>query len=358
MIADYDVTVLVSATPPRHTTSKQVITAVTGRVDIPEVADLHPAVTLSRHDGTDVRRIFTSDDGSAFEMGCSFTPALFTDGPEGLPFLRDFRLAVSKRLRGIPPSVARAQFHPGSKVVSADEFSRVDPWASGATPLQMGVVEKARQRVESHLSEYVVMAGIVFRRVSEPFLILFADEECQRFKLHVEKDVREAIEVGGAARGGFMPIACFALGEAKAARNYAASLAKGLRPKVSGDGNKIADVDEARLYVDPLAMTLRAAAVRMYRGYIELAERSGSVESALTELPIAEIVAFRRLADAISNSWGDIDVIDSAVADCLNYEENGGRQVFSWHVRVRQMLEMWNDRPIGVGLQRASNLSF
>lgn len=354
MIADYNVTVLVTATPPRHTTSKQVITAVTGRVDIPEVGDLQHAVTLSRYDGTEVRRIFTSDDGSAFEMCCAFSPAVFTDGAGGFPFLRDFRLAVSKRLRGLPPSLVRSQFHPGSKVVSADEFSRVDPSASGATPLQMGVVEQARQRVESHLSEYVIMGGVVFRRVDEPFLVLFADEDCQRFKLHVETDVQAAT----AALGGFMPIACFGLGEAKAARNYAASLIKGARPKVNGNGIKISEIDEGRLYVDPTAMTFRAAALRMYRGYVELAERSGDIESALTRLPIEEIVAFRQLADAISNSWSDVDVIDSAVAGCLHYEETGGRQVFSSPVRVREMLEMWNDRPIGVGLQGATSLSF
>jgi hypothetical protein len=354
MIVDYDITVLVTATPPRHTSSKQVITAVTGRVDIPEIGDLQPAVTLSRYDGSEERRIYTSDDGSAFEMYRAFSPAVFTDGPDGLPYLRDFRLAVSNRLKSLPPSLMRTGFHPGSKVVSAQEFSRVDPWATGATPVQMAVIEQAQQRVESHLSEYVIMAGVVFRRVAEPFLILSSDEDCQRFKLSVETDVR----VANADGGGFAPIACFGLGEARAARNYAASLTKGQRAKVNGNGIKICELDETRLFVDPVAMTFRAAAVRMYRGYVELAERWGNIEGALTGLPINEIVAFRQLADAISNSWGDVDVIDFAVDACLQYEENSGRQVFSTHPMVPQMLEIWNDRPIGVGLPGSSVPSF
>ncbi|MDW9481141.1 hypothetical protein GOB57_21075 [Sinorhizobium meliloti] len=350
VIAEYDVTVLVTATPPRHASSKQVITAVTGRVDIPEVSDLEPAVTLSRHDGRQVRRIFTSPDGDAYEISGRVSPGVFTDGPEGLQFLRDFRLAVSQRLRSLSPSGVRAQFHPGAKIVTPEDFARVDPWASGATALQMGVVEQARARVEKHLSEYVVMAGVLFRRAMEPFLVLSCGEYCQRFKLSVETDVRVAIAVGGE----FAPIACFGLHETKAARNYAASLLAGPRPRVKGDGIRISDVDTSRLYIDPAVMTFRAAAVRMFRGYLELAERSGDVESALTELPIAEIIAFRQLADAISRSWMDVEAIDTAVAACLQYEESGGRKVFSSHVRVREMLETWNDRPIGIGLRRSS----
>ena len=353
MIADYDVTVLVTATPHRHTTSKQVITAVTGRVDIVEVDDLEHAATLSRHDGTQVRRVFTSPIEGAFELVGPFSPRVFTDGPEGLPFLQRYRLAVSERLRGLPPSVMRAQFHPGSKIVSPDEFSRVDPWASGATSAQMGVVEKARERVEGHLGQYALMDGNLFRRSPEPFLVLSSDEDFQRFTLGVETDVRVAISTGN----GYLPIACFGLHDARAARNHAASLVKGPRPKVKGDGIKVSNVDPSRLYVDPDAMAFRAAAERMRRGFVELAERNGDVEDALTRLPLAEIVAFRGLADALSESWEDIDAIDAAVASCLRYEENGGRKVFSSSAQVRDMLEMWNDRPIGIGLSGSAGLS-
>lgn len=353
MIADYDFTTLVTATPHRHTTSKQVITAVTGRVDIPEVDDLEHAATLSRHDGTQARHIFTSSSEGAFELVGPFCPRVFTDGPEGLPFLQRYRLAVSERLRGLSPSVMRAQFHPGPKIVSSQEFGRVDPWASGATAAQMAVVEKARERVEEHLGQYIVMGGKLFRRSPEPFLVLSSTEDLERFTLSVETDVRVAISTGN----GYLPIACFGLHDAKAARNHAASLVKGPRPKVKGDGVKISEVDPLRLYVDPDAMTFRAAAERMRRGFVELAERSGDVEDALTRLPLPEIIAFRELADALSESWGDIEVIDAAVASCLRYEDNGGRRVFSSSARVREMLDMWNDRPIGIGLSGSAGLS-
>ncbi|MCV9964578.1 hypothetical protein OIU34_22060 [Pararhizobium sp. BT-229] len=353
MIAEYDVTVLVTATPHRHTTSKQVITAVTGRVDIVEIDDLEHAATLSRHDGTQVNRIFTSPGEGAFELVGPFSPRFFTDGPEGLPFLQKYRFVVSQRLRGLPPSIMRAQFHPGSKIASPEEFGRVDPWASGATPAQMGAVEKAREHVEAHLSQYVVMDGNLFRRTPEPFLVLSCNEDHQQFRLSVETDVRPAIS----AYGNCMPIACFGLHEAKAARNHAAGLVAGPRPKVKTDGVKISEVEPLRLYVDADAMTFRAAAERMRAGFIEVADRAGGVEAALTALPLGEIVAFRGLADALSKSWDDVDAIDAAVAACLRYEADGGRQVFSSNHQVREMLEIWNDRPIGIGLSGSAGIS-
>ncbi|MBY3155452.1 hypothetical protein HFO56_24300 [Rhizobium laguerreae] len=349
MIADYDITVLVTATPPRHQASKQVITSVTGRVDIPDVDDLEPAATLSRHDGTEERRIFASTSGEVFEHAGNASPDAFTDGAGGLRFLREYRLAVSEKLRNLPPSSWRTQFHPGGKIVSAEDFGRVDPWSSGATPLQTNVIETARRRVEAHLSQYVVMGGEIYRRASEPFLVLSADEGFAHFRLEVETDVRDA----AGKRADFEPIACFGLDQAKAARALAASLVPGQRPRLKGDGIKVSGVDPTKFRVDPVAMTFRAAAVRMYRNYVAEADGMWDVEGALTGLSLEGIIAFRRLSDAISKSWDDVDAIDAAVHACLEYEAAGGDNAFSGRAMVVGMIEAWNDRPIGVGLSRS-----
>jgi hypothetical protein len=346
MIADYDFTVLVTATPPKHTSSKQVIVAVNGWVDITEVDHLAHAATILHNDGERTRKVFTSTVEGAFEHVGQLSPGIFSDGPEGLPFLQRRRLSITERLRGLPQSVRRTQFHPGAKIVSHTEFGRVEPWASGATPLQMGVVEQARRVVEEQLGQYIIMGGDLFRRSQEPFLVLSSDENLEKFKLSVQTDVRVAVSDGK----GYLPIACFGLHDAKSARNYAASLVQGARPKVKWDGVKVLEVNPNHLYGDPCAMTLRAAAERMRQGFIEMVERSGNVEDALTRLPLPEIIAFRGLSDALLNSWFDIDVIDTAVASCLQYEENGGRNIFSSDDQVLRMLEMWHDRPMGMDL--------
>lgn len=348
MMVDYDVTVLVTATPPRHTNAKQVITAVTGRFDIPEVNDLEPAATLSNNDGSGEMRIFTASSGNVFVHVGPASPEVFTDGAEGLEFLRKYRLEVSDRLRQLPKSAQRFQFHPGGKIVSADDFGRVEPWESGATPLQMNVIDKARQRVEDHLANYVVMGEKLYRQTLEPFLVLSADSGVSRFRLDVETDVRECIADG--KRAGFEPIACFALDQARAARAHAASLVQGVRPKVKGARIKVSDVDASKLHVDPVAMTLRIAAVKMHQGYVAEAESMWDVEGALTELPLDGIIAFRKLSDAISKSWHDIDKIDAAVNACLDYQAASGDDAFSGSARVAEMIEAWNDRPIGLGL--------
>jgi hypothetical protein len=346
MIVEYDVTVLVTATPPRHSASKQVITAVTGCMDIQEVSGLAPAVTLSRYDGTQVRRIFTTPDGDAFEFTREFSPTIFRDGNDGIKFISDYRGAVVQRLRGLPPSVRRLQFHPGSKIVSPEEFGRVEPWESGATDLQMAVVDAARRKVENHLSEYVMMDGGIYRRAVEPFLVLSSDDDGKQFKIGVESDIRVTI----AAEGDFNPIACFPLNGAKDARALAASMVEGQRPKVKGDGIKVSEVFPSRLHVDHVAMAFRAAAVRMYRNFVAYAESRGDVEDALTELPIGEILAFRQLSDALLKSWQDMDVIDAAVNACVDYEAKSGREVFTSKIGIASMIRSWNDRPIEFGL--------
>jgi hypothetical protein len=347
MIVDYDVTVLVTATPPRHTTAKQVITFVTGRFDIPEVNDLEPAATLSSHDRTEEMRIFAAPSGDVFVHVGHASPEVFTDGAEGLEFLRKYRLDVSERLRQLPKSAQRVQFHPGGKIVSADDFGRVELWESGATPLQMNVINTARRHVEDHLSNYVVMGSELYRQSLEPFLVLSAGNG-SAFRLDVETDIHECIANG--KRAGFEPVACFALDQAKAARAHAASLAQGVRPKVKGARIKVSHVDASKLQVDPVAMTLRVAAVKMHQSYVAEAESMWDVEGALTELPLDGIIAFRTLSDAISKSWHDIDVIDAAVNACLEYQAASGDDAFSGSARVAEMVEAWNDRPIGLGL--------
>ncbi|MCS4088900.1 hypothetical protein [Rhizobium sp. BK176] len=348
MMVDYDVTVLVTATPPRHTTAKQVITAVTGRVNVPEIADLDLAATLSNYDGTDETRIFTTPSGDVFVHVGSASPEVFTDRAGGLEFLRKHRVEVSNRLRQMPKSAQRFQFHPGSKIVSADDFGRVDPWESGATQLQMNVIDKARQRVEDHLSSYVVMGDDLYRRSLEPFLVLSVGSGVASFRLDIETDVRENIASG--KDRGFEPIACFALDQAKAARAHAASLVEGVRPRVKGGGIKVSEVAASKLHVDALAMTLRAAAVKMLKNYVAEAVDMWDVEGALSELPMDGIIAFRKLSDAVSKSWNDIDMIDAAVNACLEYEAHTEDDAFTGRARVSEMIEAWNDRPIGLGL--------
>jgi hypothetical protein len=348
MMVDFDVTVMVTATPPRHTTPKQVITAVTGRIDIPEVDDLELAATLSNYDGSEERRIFTAPSGDVFEHAGAASPEAFTDRHGGLEFLRKFRQDVSDRLLALPKSAQRFQFHPGGKIVSAYEFGRVEPWESGATELQMNVIDHARGRVESHLANYVVMGGQLYRRTVEPFLVLSVGRGNVSFRLDVETDVRESIATGKSS--GFEPIACFALDQAKAARAHATTLVKGMRPKVKGARIKVTEVDASKLHVDPVAMTLRIAAVKMHQSYVAEAEGMWDVEGALTELPLDGIIAFRKLSKAISTSWDDIDELDAAVDACLVYQASSGDDAFTARARVSEIIEAWNDRPIGFGL--------
>jgi hypothetical protein len=348
MLVDYDVTVLVTATPPRHINAKQVITAVTGRIDIAEVHDLELAAILSNYDGTEERRILTAPSGEMFEHAGRASPEVFTDRVGGLEFLRKYRLDVSERLRQMPQSARRFQFHPGGKIVSEDEFGRVEPWESGATPLQMDVIDTARRRVEEELSNYVVMGTDLYRSTLEPFLVLSSGGGIAKFRLDVETDIRKNIADG--KRLGFEPVACFALDQAKAARAHAASLVQGVRPRVKGARVKVSDVDASKLHVDPLAMTLRAAAVKMQQSYVAEADSMWDVEGALTELPLDGIIAFRKLSEAISKSWHDIDAIDAAVSACLEYQVASGDDAFSARARVAEMISAWNDRPIGAGL--------
>ncbi len=349
--ADFDFTLLVRATPPRHAASKQVILAVTGSLDLSEIDDLEQVAVLRRKNVD--RAIFRCPTGRYYELAGPFDPCVFTDTDGGLPFLRQYRKQVSKSIREVPPTLRRAYFYPGSKMEGPDDFGRVPPERSGMVRTEMEGVERERAKVVRELAGYAVMGGSLFRAISEPFLVLRYDHAARKFFLDVEANVLDYHAVGTAC----LPVACFQLAETKQARAYAARLADndgGAKPEFRSGGHRVVFASEEKLAVDPRAMTLMALAMRMKGAYQALLEETGDLVRALTTLPIEEIIAFRGLCAAIDEG-DNADGIENAVMACVACERKTGRQVFTWDNgpvdNFDTMLEFWSDRPISISFR-------
>jgi hypothetical protein len=325
LIVSYDFTLLVEASPPRHTVRKRVITAVTGVVELAEEAALVQMAHIRLPAGFE-RRMFVSPEGRVYAHVGSLSPELFKDGEKGLPFISRYRADVESALSQTLPSARRSQFYPGNRIESPTVFSRVDPVATGATAEELTVVDRERELVERNLSHYVYSDGEVFLSTQEPFLVVWKNAKTGAFTLTVEADLRN----GFWETEEIKPLACFRVGEEKKARDYVASFTPGVRPRVKGDGCKVSEIDRELLTVDAAAMTLRAAGLRIRENFLGLAEQYGTIGEALDELPLEEIALFRRLSEAVTRRWTEIDGIDDAVQACLDYENGSGRKVFSW----------------------------
>ena len=345
---EFDFTLLVTATPPRRATSRQVILAVGGNLDLDEIDSLEQIAVMKRKNVE--RMIFRCQTGRYYEYIGPFDPAAFTDRDGGLPFLKDFRKRVSKSIRSVPPTLRSAYFYPGSKIVDPDDFGRVLPERSGMTEVEMEGVERERAKVKEELAGYAVMDGSLFRGVAEPFLVLSYDSVAGRFFLDVADDIQNWF-VGVRS---YAPLACFQIDETSQARAYAGRL-KGGREKAQfkSGGYRVVSASAEKLEVDTRATTLKALAMRMRAAYKALLEGGNGIVWALTTLPVEEIMAFRKLCSAIDDDSGDTDRIEDAVLACVACEKAVGRKVFTWDAgpidNFETMLDFWNDRPISIG---------
>jgi hypothetical protein len=345
MIVSYDFTHLAQGIPPRHHAEKHVLISVVGVVEIHDLASLEKLADIEFKGGMR-KELFAAAEGRVFAHVGALTPDLFSDRPGGLELLAACRRNVEMKIAAVTRSAWRSRFHPGGKIESPGVFKRVDVAEAGLNRESAERVEVERQRIEAVLSRYVHMDGEIYLEVSEPFLVVWKNVKngfgSLSHEVVFDHDFWTLPEV--------VPLACFRLGEEKAANQYVSSFTVGRRRPLRGKGTKVTGVRKDLLTLDVAAMTLRAAGMRIRRGFITYAEGFGNIETAMLEVPTEAFSLFRNLCTALERWATDTDGIDDAIQGCLRYERETGMKVFSWNEggpdSLEAMLGLWESRPV------------
>jgi hypothetical protein len=349
MLVEYDFTLLVKGRPVRQSRDKRVLCAVSGSLDVAEEGPMVHFATADRRERKSERSVeqyWRAADGRCYVRMGDLRGGMFTDGDEGLPFLRKYRTVLVDTIRKLSLEERRRTLHPWLREPKWAATDRVDPDGPALKDVDSDAIRLERLKVEKALSGHVVCGGAVFALAPEPVLALSAAADANDgFVLSVEDDPASRL----AHEPDFRPAAFFRLGDRVGARAHVNAFSGKAKPSIKGYGRKTEVHDGNWLLADIHGLTMLALGWRLLRNYLEIAEEWG-VEALLTEVPPEQLTLVHRLALSLRASPTCLDEVEEAVRACLAY--NGGRSAFtrkeSGADSAEAMLHHWDNRPIGI----------